>query len=182
VLALIQKLASALTSAGLGPGHGIAMFTSVSPEAFAAQMAAHVLGCRVVGIRPGYTARQLAHVLGMQIDALVTDASTLTPELALAAAPARVFSLGPCAPGIDLLAMSDAALWSGGPALRRCGTGDDQRDGTHCDRGERKRGHEPSWLPNGIRLHAFATSAPPNPGWRPNHRRNSFQAVPLGAG
>jgi len=108
LLALVQRLARALMNAGMGAGSGIALFTSVSPEAFAAQMAAHVLGCRVVGIRPGYTPKQLAHVLGMHIDALIVDASTLTPELVEAAARAPIFSLGPCAPASDLLTMSHA--------------------------------------------------------------------------
>src|SRR5688572_20298943 len=90
LLELIRGLACALTDAGLGAGHGIAIFTAVSPEAFAVQMAAHALGCRVVGVRPGYTAGQLAHVLGMQIDAVIVDSSTLSHELVLAAAPARL--------------------------------------------------------------------------------------------
>src|SRR5687767_6611483 len=65
LLELIGRLAAALRAAGLGPGSGLAVSLAVTPEAFAAQMAAHVLGCRVVGIRPGYTAGQLAHVLDM---------------------------------------------------------------------------------------------------------------------
>ena len=107
LLVSISRLVSALTRAGLGAGRAVAIFTGVSPEAFAVQMAAHVLGCRVVGVRPGYTARQLAHVLSMQIDVLVVDSSTLTGDVVEAAAPARLFSLGPCAPAIDLLAMAD---------------------------------------------------------------------------
>ena len=55
LLELIGRLAAALRAAGLGPGRGLAVSLAVSPEAFAAQMAAHVLGCRVVGVRPGYT-------------------------------------------------------------------------------------------------------------------------------
>lgn len=117
LLTLIRRLASALTSAGLGAGHAVALFTAVSPEAFAAQMAAHLLGCRVVGVRPGYTTRQLEHVLGMQIDALITDASTLTPELARAAAPARVLSLGACSPAFDLLDPAHGRA-EAGPALQ----------------------------------------------------------------
>src|SRR5688572_11423953 len=113
LLALIRRLAGALTNAGLGAGHGVAIFTAVSPEAFAAQIAAHVLGCRVVGVRSGYTERQLAHVLGMQIDALIADPSTLTPELVRAATPARIFSLGACPPATDLLDSTEP-----GPPLR----------------------------------------------------------------
>jgi fatty-acyl-CoA synthase len=76
LLELIGRLAAALRAAGLGPGRGLAVSLAVTPEAFASQIAAHVLGCRVVGIRPGYTPRQLAHVLGMDVDALLVDAST----------------------------------------------------------------------------------------------------------
>ncbi|MCF4135937.1 AMP-binding protein [Streptomyces sp. Tue 6430] len=35
----------------------------VSPEAFAAVLAAHAVGARVVGVRPGLTARQRHHLL-----------------------------------------------------------------------------------------------------------------------
>jgi acyl-CoA synthetase (AMP-forming)/AMP-acid ligase II len=104
LLALIERLASALRAVGLGPGRGIAIFTGVSPEAFAAHIAAHTLGCRVVGVRPGYAARQLEHVLRMQIDALLVDRQTSSPELLRAAGAARQLSLGPCQGALDLLA------------------------------------------------------------------------------
>ena len=68
LLDLIGRLAGAMRRAGLGPGRGIAVHLAVSPEAFAAHIAAHVLGCRVVAVRPGYAAGQLAHVLGMDVD------------------------------------------------------------------------------------------------------------------
>jgi acyl-coenzyme A synthetase/AMP-(fatty) acid ligase len=48
-------------------------------------MAAHVLGCRVVGVRPGYTPGQLAHVLDMDVDAVLIDRSTATSDLLTAA-------------------------------------------------------------------------------------------------
>lgn len=93
LLDLIRRLAGALAEAGLGPDRGVAIRTGVSPEAFAAQMAAHTLGCRVVGVRPGYPAGQLAHVLGMEIDALLVDGSTATPGLLTAAGPLPVLPL-----------------------------------------------------------------------------------------
>jgi fatty-acyl-CoA synthase len=104
---IIRRLAAAMRFVGLGPGRGIAICTVVSPEAFAAHMAAHALGCRVVGVRPGYTARQIAHILGMQIDAVLVDATTATPELRRATGSARLLSLGPCSPAVDLLALPD---------------------------------------------------------------------------
>ncbi|WP_062428404.1 class I adenylate-forming enzyme family protein [Herbidospora daliensis] len=72
LLAMIGSMAGALDAEGLR-GKAIAFRTSVTPEAFAAQMAAHVLGCRVVGVRPGYSRAQLAHVLSMDVDHVVDD-------------------------------------------------------------------------------------------------------------
>jgi fatty-acyl-CoA synthase len=93
LLELIGRLATGLRGAGLGPGRGLAVSLAVSPEAFAAQMAAHVVGCRVVGVRPGYTPGQLAHVLGMDVDALLVDRSTATPDLLTAAGCTPLLSL-----------------------------------------------------------------------------------------
>jgi fatty-acyl-CoA synthase len=93
LLKLIGRLAASLRAAGLGPGRGLAVSLAVSPEAFAAQMAAHVLGCRVVGVRPGYTSGQLAHVLAMDVDALLVDRSTATPELLTAAGRTPLLSV-----------------------------------------------------------------------------------------
>ncbi len=66
-------------------------------------MAAHVLGCCVIAVRSGYTARQLAHALGAGVDAVLVDPSTLSPELMQAAGSARVLSLGDCLGATDLL-------------------------------------------------------------------------------
>jgi fatty-acyl-CoA synthase len=107
LLEMIRKLSRAMLGMGLGPGRGLAVFTAVSPDAFAAHMAAHALGCRVVGIRTGYTARQLAHVLKMDVDALLVDAPTATPELRDDAGTIRLLSLGPCLGAVDLLAHAD---------------------------------------------------------------------------
>jgi fatty-acyl-CoA synthase len=107
LLELIRRLAGAMRRAGLGPGRGVAVHTAVTPEAFAAYVAAYSLGCRVVGVRPGYPAGQLAHVLGMDVDAVLADASTLTPDLAAAAGPVPLLSLGPCPGAVDLLAEPD---------------------------------------------------------------------------
>jgi acyl-CoA synthetase (AMP-forming)/AMP-acid ligase II len=57
-------------------------------------MAAHVLGCRVVGVRPGYTPGQLAHVLDMDVDALLVDGSTAAPDLLAAAGHTPMLALG----------------------------------------------------------------------------------------
>lgn len=83
LFALISRLAAALRERGLGPGSGLAVRTEVTPEAFAAHMAAHAIGCRVVGIRPGYPPGQLAHVLSMDVDARLTDRHNTLPGGAL---------------------------------------------------------------------------------------------------
>ncbi|WP_410970009.1 AMP-binding protein, partial [Salmonella sp. SAL4458] len=57
--------------------------------------------------RPGYTARQLAHILAMRIDAVLIDASTATKELVDAIGSARLLSLGPHPAAVDLLKMPD---------------------------------------------------------------------------
>ena len=104
LLELIGRLAGALHAAGLGPGRGLAVSLTVSPEAFAVQIAAHVVGCRVVGVRPGYTPGQLAHVLDMAVDALVVDRSTATSDLLEAAGRIPLLSLGACPDAADLMA------------------------------------------------------------------------------
>ncbi|WP_188188105.1 class I adenylate-forming enzyme family protein [Nonomuraea sp. SYSU D8015] len=104
LLEMIRRLAGAMADAGLGPGRAVAVRTAVTPEAFAAHMAAHALGCRVVGVRPGYAPGQLAHVLGMDVDAVLVDPTTAAPGLFTAE---RALSLGPCAQATDLLAHPD---------------------------------------------------------------------------
>ena len=109
LLELIGRLAAALRAAGLGPGRGLGVSLAVSPEAFAAQMAAHVLGCRVVGVRPGYTPGQLAHVLAMDVDALLVDRSTATSDLLTAAGRTPFLSLRSCPNATDLMAEGGGA-------------------------------------------------------------------------
>ncbi|WP_435135880.1 class I adenylate-forming enzyme family protein [Actinacidiphila sp. bgisy144] len=85
VLALVRACAERLAAAGLGPGRGVALTTAVTPAGFAAQIAAHLLGCRVTGLRPGLTPAQLHHVLAQDIDAVLVDDTTRTEPLADAA-------------------------------------------------------------------------------------------------
>ncbi|TDD86981.1 long-chain fatty acid--CoA ligase, partial [Actinomadura darangshiensis] len=97
-----------LREAGLGPGRGVAIRTGVSPEAFALHIAAHVAGCRVVGVRPGYAAGQLAQVLGTGVDAVIADAAT--PDLTAAAGPIPVVPIGKLMngrPSFDVLGRPD---------------------------------------------------------------------------
>ena len=101
--ALVGNLVGGMRDAGLGRRSGVALHTAITPEAFAANIAAHALGCRVVGVRPGWDRRQIGWVLADGIDALVGDPSRLTPDLVTGAGPAVVLSLGAYPDAVDLL-------------------------------------------------------------------------------
>ncbi len=72
-LATVRRMAGALRAAGIGRTSGVAMVTSVTPEAYAAYIAAHALGCRVIGVRPGYSRSQLTFLLSAGVDVVVVD-------------------------------------------------------------------------------------------------------------
>lgn len=72
-LATVARMAGAFQAAGIGRASGVAMVTSVTPEAYAAYLAAHALGCRVIGVRPGYTRGQLTFLLSAGVDVVVVD-------------------------------------------------------------------------------------------------------------
>jgi fatty-acyl-CoA synthase len=77
MLATVRRMVGALRENGLGRASGVAMLTGVTPEAYAAYLAANVVGCRVIGVRPGYSPTQLKHVLTTGVDVLVTDGQTI---------------------------------------------------------------------------------------------------------
>ncbi|MEI5102560.1 AMP-binding protein [Streptomyces sp. PmtG] len=120
VLSLVARCAAGLGAVGLGPGHSLALATDVTPEGFAVQIAAHLLGCRVTGLRPGLTPPQLAHVLAADVDAVVTDAAGARPELLRAAAELPVLNLE-----ADLLAAHPLAAPLPGDGLVAHGRPDD---------------------------------------------------------
>ncbi|WP_225850478.1 class I adenylate-forming enzyme family protein [Streptomyces sp. HPF1205] len=98
VLELVRRCAAALDAAGAGAGRdrtGVAVTTAVTPTGFAAQIAAHLLGCRVTGLRPGLTPRQLDDVLAQGVDLVLADDTTRTEALAGAAkaAGARILDV-----------------------------------------------------------------------------------------
>ncbi|MEU5825812.1 fatty acid--CoA ligase family protein [Streptomyces sp. NPDC047803] len=72
LLGTVRRAVNGLRGHGVGPGDGVAMLTGVGPEAFAAIIAAHVVGARVVGVRPGLTPQQRQHVL-RDVPVAVTD-------------------------------------------------------------------------------------------------------------
>ncbi|WP_222708195.1 class I adenylate-forming enzyme family protein [Streptomyces sp. PBH53] len=89
VLVLIAGFVRHLRGAGLTAGARVVLDTGVTPEAFAVRVAAHVIGCQVVGLRPGLTREHLRDILARDIDTVVTDdaASRTAPAAAAAGVP-----------------------------------------------------------------------------------------------
>ncbi|MCP2163530.1 Acyl-CoA synthetase (AMP-forming)/AMP-acid ligase II [Goodfellowiella coeruleoviolacea] len=103
LLDLVRAAVAGMRRAGVGAGTGVAVLTSVTPEAFAAYVAAFILGARVVGVSPGLSDRQRAHVLAADIDVAVVDG----PDQVARLGPGNqlpVLSLGPGAGAVDVLA------------------------------------------------------------------------------
>ncbi|MDF6023095.1 long-chain fatty acid--CoA ligase [Streptomyces sp. JH34] len=63
LLGTVRRAVSGLRQHGVGPGDGVAMLLGTGPGEFAAIIAAHVVGARVVGVRPGLTREQQEHLL-----------------------------------------------------------------------------------------------------------------------
>ncbi len=82
LLAMVRLLTGALRRAGVSRGAGVGLVLSLSPEAYAAHLAAHALGCRVAAARPGWSLRQLSQALD-QVDVVVADQPVDRPALAL---------------------------------------------------------------------------------------------------
>lgn len=72
LLRMTGTVARGLRADSVGPGSGVAMDLDVSPESVAAYLAGYTLGCRVIGVHPGYSAPQRRHVLTRGVDAVVT--------------------------------------------------------------------------------------------------------------
>ncbi|MEU6388134.1 fatty acid--CoA ligase family protein [Streptomyces sp. NPDC046939] len=81
VLDAVAACVRGLRAAGLTAGSTVALDTEVSPEAFAVRIAAHAVGCTVVGLRPGLTDDHLRSTLARDVDAVITDDATATPQL-----------------------------------------------------------------------------------------------------
>jgi acyl-CoA synthetase (AMP-forming)/AMP-acid ligase II len=90
LLAMVRRIVTGLREAGLGRGSGVGMVLSLSPEAYAAHLAAHALGCRVAAARPGWSPAQLAQALDRgRFDAVVADVPVDRPALRLGELLAR---------------------------------------------------------------------------------------------
>jgi fatty-acyl-CoA synthase len=72
LLRMIGTIARGLRSSGIGPGSAVAMDLDVSAESMAAYLAGFTLGCRVIGVHPGYSAPQRRHVLTRGVDTVLT--------------------------------------------------------------------------------------------------------------
>ncbi|MFI5891585.1 class I adenylate-forming enzyme family protein [Actinoplanes sp. NPDC051513] len=82
LLSMVRRMTAALGEAGLGPGRAVGMVLSLSPEAYAAHLAAHALGCRVAAARPGWSPGQLTQALDRaRLDAVVADVPVDRPAL-----------------------------------------------------------------------------------------------------
>ncbi|WBB91188.1 AMP-binding protein [Verrucosispora sp. WMMC514] len=104
VAELVARIATGLRAAGIGPGTGVAVLLGVSPEAFAAVVAAHLVGARVAGVRPGLPHEHLRHLLGHRISAVLVDRSTVTPQLRAVTAGLPLLGVGPVDGTPDLTA------------------------------------------------------------------------------
>ncbi|WP_320774018.1 long-chain fatty acid--CoA ligase [Streptomyces sp. CRN 30] len=100
LLSLVRRVTAGLRERGVGPGDGVALLLGVSPEAFAAVVAAHTVGARVVGVRPGLTGRQREHLL-TDVAFRITDATGGQGTDAPPAGPGTVLALD------DLLSAPD---------------------------------------------------------------------------
>lgn len=94
LLEMVAGHVSGLRTAGVGPGTGVAIATATTPEGFAVQVAAHVVGCRVVRVCPRLSAAQLRHVFD-DVDYVLVDDETGTSDVVSAAAGCRVLTVGP---------------------------------------------------------------------------------------
>ncbi|TDP94994.1 class I adenylate-forming enzyme family protein [Labedaea rhizosphaerae] len=74
MLDLTARIANGLRGMTIGPGVGIALMLGVNAEALATILAAHVVGARVLGIRPGLPDDQVQHLLSLDNAAVITDA------------------------------------------------------------------------------------------------------------
>src|SRR5438128_1603579 len=85
--ALIRRVAAGLRAWGVGPGGGVVLHLGVTPETFAAIVAAFAVGARVAGVRTD----QLRHVMATSGGLLIDDSRL--PEL-LAFEPEEVAASG----------------------------------------------------------------------------------------
>jgi fatty-acyl-CoA synthase len=82
LLAMVRRVATGMPRAGVGRGTDVGMVVSPTPEAYAALLAAHCLGCTVAAARSGWSPQQRAGALD-QLDVVVADQPVDRPALGL---------------------------------------------------------------------------------------------------
>ena len=82
LLAITSRIASGLRQSGLGRGSTVGLILPPSPEAYAAQLAAHSLGCVVAPARPGWSPEQRSSALD-ELDVVIVEVAGVGSELAL---------------------------------------------------------------------------------------------------
>jgi fatty-acyl-CoA synthase len=109
-LSCVYRLAHALQSCGIDRGDGVAFLAYGGPHTLLARIAAGLLGCRQVVINEVNSAPQQARILrDADVTALVCRSRphcARTAELLRRVDPPMVLTLGPGAPGTDLLQLA----------------------------------------------------------------------------
>jgi fatty-acyl-CoA synthase len=72
LLQMARRAAGAMHRAGLRRGVGVGVLLPLTPQAYAAHLAAHALGCRVAPARPAWGPEQLAYAL-TKVDVVVAE-------------------------------------------------------------------------------------------------------------
>ena len=108
----VLRMANALHGRGLGKGDGIAVFVGNRPESVLLQVAAHLIGCRLVFVPPEPGSAELvAFVEQAGVKVFVYDPGFVPRATDLSrAVQADVLSLGPAGNGTDLLALMAQTL------------------------------------------------------------------------
>lgn len=81
VLDAVAAYARGLREAGLTAGATVALDTGVSPDAFAVRIAAHAVGCTVVGLRSGLTREHVRAILARDVSAVIVVETSSGGEL-----------------------------------------------------------------------------------------------------
>lgn len=105
---MVFQLAGALRHSGLRTGEAVTLFTGNLAEAVLAQLAVHLIGCRLVFVPPDVSmSERVAFVKRAETVAFVFDpAIEAGADTATQVQPRLVFSLGPAKVGDDLLALA----------------------------------------------------------------------------
>ena len=88
-LTLVAQYVGGLTALGFRPADSIALDTGVTCEAYACQVAAYILGLRVIAVKPGTSAKQLPEIAAGASHLVVDDTTISKSQLAFPTASAE---------------------------------------------------------------------------------------------